>query len=85
MKLGSAKAWARTLGAGMANIQHGVDTLAEWGFKQLKTAGEPPKKDRTKNRYLRSAKRITKGTIGFLGQLGDNYYKKYEELKRRHP
>lgn len=83
MKLGSATAWARTLGAGLANIQHGVDTLAEWGFKQLKSAGESPKKDRTKNRYLRCVKHISKGAVGFLGQLGDNYYEKYEELKRQ--
>lgn len=82
MKIGSAKAWARTLGAGLANIQHGLDKCAEWGFERLKEAGNLPKKDKTKNKYLRSIKRAAKGTIGFFGQLGDNYYEHYEELKK---
>lgn len=83
MKLGSGKAWARTLGSGLAHIQHGLDKGAEWGFEKLKQAGSAPKKDKTKNKYLKQAKKVGKGTLGFLGQMGENYYKRYEELKKR--
>lgn len=83
MKLGSAKAWAKTLGSAGAHLQHGLDKGAEWGFAKLKQAGSAPKKkDKTKNKYLRTAKQAGRGTVTFLGQLGENYYKKYEELKK---
>lgn len=83
MKLGSSTAWAKTIGSACAHLQHGLDKSAEWGFGKLKEAGGASKKnDTTKNKYLRETKKFAKGTIGFLGQLGDGYYKKYEELKR---
>ena len=84
MKLGSSKAWAKTLGSSFAHIQHGLDKTAEWGFAKMKEAGSKPKKnDTTKNVYLRSAKNASKGTLQFLGQLGENYYKQYEKLKNK--
>ncbi len=84
MKLGSAKAWARTLGFSLAHVQDGVDRCVEWGFAKLKQTGDTPKKEeRIRNPYLKNTLQVTRGTLGFLGLLGENYYRKYEELKRK--
>lgn len=84
MKLGSAKAWAKTLGSGLANVQNGFDKLVEFGFEKLqKVDTTPPKKDEIKNPYMRAVAKFGVGTIGFIGQLGKSYYDSYEELKKR--
>ena len=75
MKLGSKTAWAKTLGSGCAHVQHGVDKAAEWGFAKLKDI-EGKGKGRGKENIGRSV-------LGFFGQMGENYYKKYEELKKK--
>lgn len=75
--------WARLVGHGLAHVQNGFDFAADLGFVLLKKAGKgankPPKKD--ENKYVYQAKRTARNTMRFLGILGDEYYKKYEELK----
>jgi hypothetical protein len=83
MKLGSGKAWAKTLGSGLAQVQHYTDKLVVFGFKSLQQAGKQPKKEKTKNKYLRNAKSAGRSTISFLGALGDSFYNEYEELKKQ--
>lgn len=83
MRLGSSKAWAKTIGSGLARVQDGIDHLAEYGFEQLKKLGSKPKKDTSKNPYIRGVKRALGTAVTFIGQLGDSYYDSYEELKRK--
>jgi hypothetical protein len=83
MKLGSSKAWAKTLGSGLANVQHATDKLVVFGFKSLKKAGKQPKKDQTKNKYIKNVKSAGRTTLSFFGTLGDSFYNEYEELKKR--
>lgn len=75
--------WAECLGHGLAHVQNTFDCTLEWGFKRLRRFGEtePPKKKG--NPYLQGAKKITKGALFFLGDIGDSFYTKYAELKRR--
>ena len=82
MKLGSSKAWAKTPGSGLANVQHGMDKLVVFGFKTLKQAGKSPKKDKTKNKYIKHVKKAGRSTLSFFGTLGDSFYDEYEELKK---
>jgi hypothetical protein len=83
MKLGSSKAWAKTLGTGLANVQHGMDKLVIFGFKSLKKAGKSPEIGLTKNKYLRQMKTAGRATLSFFGTLGDSFYNEYEELKKQ--
>lgn len=83
MKLGSGKAWAKTLGSAFAHVQHGLDKGVEWGFSQLNNASEPPKVINVEEKkYVRTAKNIVRGTASFFGHLGKKYYEEYEDLKR---
>lgn len=82
MKLGKASAWAKTIGAGLAVVQNGIDKLAEFGFDKLKKAGSSTEKRQPKNPYAKQATKLLGTTITFIGQLGDSYYQNYEELKR---
>ncbi len=84
MRLGSAKAWAKTLGAGLATVQNGFDKLVEFGFEKLQNVDTtPPTKEVIRNRYMRSVAKFGVGTISFIGQLGKSYYDSYEELKKK--
>jgi hypothetical protein len=84
MKIGSGKAWARTIGSAFAHLQHGLDKSAEWGFAKMKdVSSTPKKKDTTKNKYLRSSKTIARNTFSFFGQLGESFYNEYEDLKKK--
>ena len=74
----SSSSWARTIGGALANLQHGLDEVTEWGFKKMKQVGKRKKSDpSTESTPLRAAK----GALGFLGEAGDAFYKEYESLK----
>ncbi len=84
MKLGSAKAWAKTLGTGLAHVQNAIDRLAEYSFAKLKEAGSNPKKSPPpKNPYVRGATKALGTASRFVGYLGDSYFREYEKLKRK--
>ena len=83
MRIGSAKAWAKTLGACGAHVQHGFDRLCDWGFRELRKAGSNDVIDTEENPHLARAKRTGKATLRFLGMLGESYFREYENLKKR--
>lgn len=84
MKLGSGKAWAKTIGSALAHVQDAVDSCAEWGFAKLKQAGKQPKTiDVSEPTVLRRAKGFLRSTVSFIGQLGQGYFDEYEEIKKR--
>lgn len=84
MSESESEKWAKLVGRGFAQLQNVVDEVIDFGFKQLKKAGEHPVKPTEKgNPYLQKAKKVGLGAIKFLGVLGDEYYKKYGDLKRK--
>lgn len=64
-------------GKGIAHIQDGFDQAFDWGFKKLKKIEEIPPKE---NEH--QAIKITKKIGGFIGELGSEYYKEYEKIKK---
>lgn len=75
--------WAELIGNGMAYLQNAADNVAEWGFSRMKKVSEEePKIDPASSRVIGRVKAAGKKTVGFLGNLGDAYYKHYEELKK---
>ena len=84
MKIGSGKAWAKTIGSTLAHVQDAVDLCAEWGFAKLKQAGKQPKTiDVSEPKALRRVKGFLRSSAAFIGQLGQGYFDEYEELKKR--
>lgn len=77
--------WAKMIGRGLAHVQNGIDHVADEGFKVLKNTGSKkiPKKKEDENKYVYAAKRFGLGVTKFLGTLGDEYYKKYGDLKKK--
>lgn len=73
-KLNSAK----MLGKGLAILQHSFDKLFAWGFSEMKAHSTKT----TKQKEGRVMKAL-RGLGGFLGIMGEEYYKKYEELKKK--
>ena len=79
-----AQNWARLLGHGLAHVQDGVDFAIDIGFKAMKKAAneKSSKKKKDENKYLYAGKKAGKELLGFLGEAGDAFYKKYGELKK---
>jgi hypothetical protein len=75
---------AENLGHLFAHVQDGVDFFVEMGFKGLKALGkdtkEPVKEDDS-HPALQTAKKAGKGAVRFLGEAGDAFYTKYQQLK----
>ena len=72
---------ARVIGKGYAHVQHGIDRVVEWGFMRMKEQGDTqPKEAKT---VTEKAASVGRGVLGFLGTLGDTYYRTYEDLKKR--
>lgn len=79
-----AERWASMIGHGFAHLQDGIDMIVDFGFKQLKKAGDHKvENEKSQNPYVVHAKKFGLGATKFLGILGDEYYKKYAELKRK--
>lgn len=77
--------WAKVIGHGFAHVQHGIDKLTIWGFKKMREAAkDAPKKDAKDAAGWKGKTKIAaKRTFSFLGETGDEFYKKYEELKKQ--
>lgn len=80
----SGNFWANSIGHALAHLQDGIDDVCEWGFAKMRSVGSSrmPRKRKDENTYLYSAKRISRGVLGFLGNVGDAFHDKYAELKR---
>lgn len=73
---------ASSIGRGLAHVQSTVDDVLSWGFRGLKKAaskGKTPIKD--DGTIKSKLKRGLKKCAGFLGEVGDSFYKKYEDIK----
>ena len=80
----SGKKLAAAIGHTLAHVQDGVDFFIDWGFKALKKVGKEtcvPQKD--ENQYLRTTKKVSRTILTFLGETGDSFYKRYQELKAK--
>ena len=66
-------------------MQDGIDWAADMGFKTLKKVGntKDKKNESDESKYARSAKKIGRGFVHFLGVMGDEYYRTYERLKKK--
>ncbi len=73
---------AERLGETFAVLQHGTDLIAEWGIKKLR---EVEKTNPPKNLKSAGGKAMmwTRNAMSFFGTVGDVYYEKYEEAKRK--
>ena len=80
----SGNFWADSIGHGLAYLQDGVDDVCKWGFAKMRSIGysKMPKQKREENRCVYGAKKLGRGTLGFLGNIGDAFYRKYTELKK---
>ncbi len=75
--------WAMLIGNGLAYLQNAADNVAEWGFSRMKKVSEEkPEVDPAVSPVIGKVKAAGKKTVGFLGNLGDAYYRHYEELKK---
>lgn len=68
----------KIIGDGLAYVQHGVDVVLNWSFKKLKETSKP-KPTGDEHVAVKTAKKVG----GFFGDIGTEYYAKYEHLKRR--
>lgn len=68
---------AQKLGYGLAILQHNFDKFFAWGFEEMKKTSE--KKTKNSSKFTGVLKKIG----GFLGVMGEEYYRKYEELKKK--
>ncbi len=77
--------WAGNIGAGWAHVQHVVDNVSAWCFQRIRDIGDKPesKKDDDSHPYVKKAKRLGKGALGFVGEVGDSFYETYADLKRK--
>ncbi len=79
---------ANFLGTGLAHLQHVTDRAVEWGFARMKELNDQPAPAKPKAKKKGAANvadhaaRFGRQVIGFIGEAGDTYYKKYEDLKR---
>lgn len=67
----------RLIGIFLARLQHLLDLVFLWIFNFLKNKSSQPKK--SDNRVVRTGKKVGK----FIGDTGSEYYKEYEELKKK--
>ena len=78
------KKLAQAIGHTLAHVQDGVDFFIDWGFRAIKKVGkEPIAPQKNENKYLHTTKKIGKSVLTFLGEAGDSFYSKYQELKRK--
>jgi hypothetical protein len=73
---------ASRVGRILAHVQHGVDVGVSWGLRKLREVGEagptaPPRG------VAGSARELGRKALGFVGAVGDEYYRRYQELKTR--
>ena len=78
------KSVPQKIGSTLAVFQGLCDDLMQFGFKKLKQAGKKkpgPKKD--VKTVIGKSKKYARLSAGFLGEIGDSFYKTYEEIKAR--
>lgn len=66
------------IGKGFAHVQHGLDKVIAWGFSQMRSTGEQKPKANAGR-----ASRFVRGALKTFGKMGDAYYRKYDDLKKK--
>jgi hypothetical protein len=69
---------AKIIGDGLAIFQHSFDKLVEFGFKEIRKQSVKKPKSKDQSKIVKCLKKIG----GFFGIMGEEYYRKYEDLKK---
>lgn len=70
---------AKTIGRGFAYLQAIADEVLDMGFKGLKKVSKNSKKSKNEGTIKKGAKKVA----GFVGEVGDSFYDKYEDIKAK--
>lgn len=74
---------ARQAGHLFAYLQHATDKTIEWGFRSMRKAAQSPARSVVKKKgVLGKVGRAGRGILSFVGNAGEAYYERYEELKK---
>ncbi len=79
---------AAFIGKNAAIIQHMIDSLVAWGVRKLKEADTEEKIIDEKEpegtaALAKKAERLGRAALGFIGTVGDTYYRTYDHLKAK--
>ncbi|PIR48797.1 hypothetical protein COU80_03850 [Candidatus Peregrinibacteria bacterium CG10_big_fil_rev_8_21_14_0_10_55_24] len=79
------RGWSIALGHGFAHLQDACDRALDWGFKRITQSAESTalKSEKSAKRSVATAKGAARGALRFVGWLGNAYYDRYHELKKR--
>lgn len=69
-------AFAKKIGKALAYLQDTIDVFMGWAFHRLRTSSKA--KDEK-----HPLKKGMKATLGFFAQIGESFYREYEQLKKR--
>lgn len=78
-----ASAVAKGVGNTLAHVQDLADLLIGWGFRTLRKVGETHEEKQQNRTVMSRLLHVGRRSLGFLGTLGQSYYDRYEELKRK--
>jgi hypothetical protein len=70
-----------SIGKGLAHFQSFVDDVLTIGFKKLKGLESKNKYAKKPKTYGQKAVYYSKKTAGFFGEIGESFFKNYENLK----
>lgn len=75
---------AKTIGVGLAHVQAFFDDVCKIAFKGLKNLSKDEgakslPKDDNSQKIVSGLRKVA----GFMGEAGDSYYKKYEDIKAK--
>ncbi len=80
----SLSSWAKVAGRTSAHLQDMFDRAADWGFRKMKEASKVKEKAEKKGgRAAKTAKSVARGTMRFVGTMGEEFYGTYNDLKRK--
>ena len=79
------RGWSVAIGHGFAHLQDTCDRALDWGFKRITQSAESAalKSECSAKRSVAAAKGAARSTLRFVGWLGNAYYDRYHELKKR--
>ena len=70
-----------SIGKGLAHFQSFIDDVLTIGFKKLKKLESKEKSVKKPKTYGQKAIYYSKKTAGFFGEVGESFFKNYENLK----
>lgn len=73
---------AELIGFTYAHLQNGIDHVVDWGLQRMREVGKNDVQTQKKEPSSKAVK-AAKGTLRFLGETGDAYFRTYEKLKSK--